>query len=507
MAEPQDFGIELADGGSATTHLHSALGAAVEEYPEVFATAGFPADVSVFKSNYADILPVFEAARADSPQRADIARTIVTAAHDAIVMNPAGVALADAVAEDSAPLDLETWSPGGSRRLTPAVPFDGRSVTGDELVAAVDALVARGSASSPVGHAIRWIVDQATSMSPQTMSPQTRSRGTSMFPETRAGGTSGIDLRGRRIAMLGAGAELAPTRLWLDAGADVLWIDLDEPPADLRADGDLAGSLHWVPGGVDLLVDPHKVRATIDDFAAGEPIDIGLYAYAPGRAREWRLTAAMNAIVDALPRRIVRSVAMLVSPTTCGVLTNEDLAIEADRLADRPRWQRGARAARLLGRTTGHATSGATAANRGVVSIQGGSYQAAQYVAKLLTAEAWATDPEPIAVSANTAGISLTESLHHPVFDLAFAGASAFGVETFDPPTTAALNGLLTLHDRLDPAMTERGVDELFATRVHGGIYVTPYPIDPALRIAAGIGVLKDPRRVGALATAITRGR
>jgi hypothetical protein len=309
-----------------------------------------------------------------------------------------------------------------------------------------------------------------------------------------------VDLRGRRIVMLGAGAELAPTRLWLAGGADVLWIDLDEPPADLRTNDELAGALHWVPGGVDLLVDPHRVRATIEAFAADEPVDIGLYAYAPGRAREWRLTATMNAIVEALPRRIVRSVAMLISPTTCGVLTDADLAVEAQRLADRPAWQRAASVVRALGRTGGHATSGTTAANRGIVTIQGGSYQAAQYLAKLLTAEVWATGDDPIAVSANTAGISLTESLQHPVFDLAFAGASAFGVETFDPPTTAALNGLLTLHDRLDPAMATRGVDELFATRVHGGIYVTPYPIDPALRVAAGIGVLKDPRRIAALA-------
>ena len=51
----------------------------------------------------------------------------------------------------------------------------------------------------------------------------------------------------------------------------------------------------------------------------------------------------------------------------------------------------------------------------------------------------------------------------------------------------------------LDPAAAERTVDELFTTRVHGGVYVAPYAIDPALRVAAAIGVLKDPRRLGAL--------
>jgi hypothetical protein len=312
-------------------------------------------------------------------------------------------------------------------------------------------------------------------------------------------GTDGIDLGGRRIAMLGAAAELAPTRLWLEGGAEVLWVDVAEPPADLLDADELSGSLHWIPGGVDLLTDPHRVRATIERFADGSRIDLGLYAYAAGRAREWRLTATMNAIVDALPTATVRGVAMLLSPTTCGELTTGDLASEAARRVNRPRWQGALARMRALGRGDGHATWGSTSTNRGVVSMQGGSYQAAQYVGKMLAAEVWATSDPPIAVSANTAGISLTESLHHPVFDIAFAGAGALGVETFAPATTSALNGLLTLHDRLDPTPARRGTAELFTTRVHGGIYVTPYPIDPALRVAAGIGVLKDPRRLGAL--------
>ena len=69
----------------------------------------------------------------------------------------------------------------------------------------------------------------------------------------------------------------------------------------------------------------------------------------------------------------------------------------------------------------------------------------------------------------------------------------------FAPPTTADLNGLLTLRDRLDPAADDRSLEQLFTTRVHGGIYVTPYPIDPALRVAAAIGLMKTPRRIPAL--------
>lgn len=473
MQDITDTGVELADGRSATAHLHAALLSAVTEFPDVFGGLEFPDDPSAFKSSYTDLLPIFEATRADARQRSEIARTVVAAARAAMVMNPDAVPLGDAAARPAEPLGLESWKPGGPSRLRPRVPFGNRILDGADLTAEVSRMVERGSASRPVADAISWLVDAA--------------------------GDDGIDLEGRRIVMLGAGAELAPTRLWLEGGADVLWVDIADPPAELLAAEQLSGSLHWIPGGIDLLTDPHRVRATIEQFAGGGPVDLGLYAYAPGRAREWRLTATMNAIVDALPAGTVRGVAMLLSPTTCGVLTDDDLAIETARRENRPRWLGVLGGMRALGRGDGHVTCGSTAANRGIVSIQGGSYQAAQYVGKMLAAEVWATADDPIAVSANTAGISLTESLQHPVFDLAFAGAGALGVETFDPPTTSALNGLLTLHDRLEPASAGRGVDELFSTRVHGGIYVIPYPIDPVLRVAAGIGVLKDPRRIAAL--------
>lgn len=468
-----DVGIGFIDDGSATAHLHAALLAAVTGYPDDLAPAELPDDPAAFKKAYPDVLPRFEAARAGSPRRTDIARAVVAAANERLVMHPDGVPIGEAVAHAAEPFPTETRRAGGNSRLRPSVPIDGTAHEGPALTDAVAAMVARGSASASVGDAIAWLVEQA--------------------------GSDGIDLTGRRIAVMGADAELAPTRMWLEGGAEVLWLDVSDPPADLRERDDLSGTLHWAPGGCDLLSDPHRVRATIEGFAGGEPIDLGLYAYAGGKAREWRLTAAMNAIVDALPDGMVRGVAMLLSPTTCGVLSEDELAAEAKRRADAPMWLRTLDRVHAVGSGDGHATIGSVAANRGVVSIQGGSYQAAQYVGKLLTAEVWAAGDPPIRVSANTAGVSLTESLQHPVFDIAFAGAASLGVETFAPATSAALNGLLTLHDRLDPAVADRPIEELFTTRVHGGIYVAPYPIDPALRVAAGVGVLKDPRRIGAL--------
>ncbi|MFW2333940.1 hypothetical protein [Ilumatobacter sp.] len=473
MQDDTHIGIGFVDAGSATAHLHAALRAAVNRFPDELAAAEIPEDPAAFRTSYPEALPRFEAARAGSSRRAEIARAVVAAADERLVMQPDSTPIHEAVAREAEPHGTNTHRFDGKSRLHPQVPLDGTARKGDELVETVSSMVARGSASSSVADAISWLVDAA--------------------------GSDGIDLSRRRIAMLGAGAELAPTRLWLEGGADVLWVDVADPPADLLERDDLAGTLRWIPGGTDLLTDPHRVRATIEEFADGERIDLGLYAYAGGHAREWRLTAAMNAIVDALPAGLVQGVAMLLSPTTCGVLTDAELAGEATRRAGATRWLRTLDRTHALGKGDGHTVIGTTAANRGIVSIQGGSYQGAQYVGKMLAAEVWASGDPAINVSANTAGVSLTESLHHPVFETAFAGAHALGIETFPPATTAALNGLLTLHDRLDPAAAERPLDELFATRVHGGIYVAPYPIDPALRVATAIGLLKDPRRIATL--------
>jgi hypothetical protein len=132
-----------------------------------------------------------------------------------------------------------------------------------------------------------------------------------------------------------------------------------------------------------------------------------------------------------------------------------------------------------------------------VVGLQGASYQAAQYVEKLCAAERWAALPgRRFTVSANVAAISRTRSLSHPLFEAAYAGATAFGVETFAPETTRALAGLLTLHDLLNPAAPGApggDASALFAQRFHGGFHVVPWSIDPALRAAAVIGLVRRP--------------
>lgn len=487
--------VDYPTGTSAAALLHRILREVTERFPEAFDDIAIPDEVSAFRDAYPELLPQFEAARADAEARIGIAEFLAGAAGNALVWSDgdAEIPLDQALGGDAAPIELESREPNASPGLIPRVEVGGGAVTGDELRRYVAGLVDRDAASSGVATSVDWMVDQAEA------------------------GSGRLDLSRRRVALLGAAAELAPTRLWLEAGAEVLWLDL-AGPSPAVFDAPRGGALHWVPDGVDLLRRPREVVATLRRFASDGPADLGLYAYAPGRGREWRLVAAMNAIVAALPPGTVRSVSVLVSPTSPGVLTPRDIAAEERRRATRPGWQASLDRLGLLGRGSGHVTRGDVHVNRGVVSMQGAGYQAAQYLGKLMTAETWAArgrskgaDPQGLRVSANTAGISRTTSMRHPVFDTAFGGAAAFGIETYAPETTRSLNGLLTIRDVIDPdapstwsSFDDAGrIAALTTTRVHGGIYAFPYPLDPALRVATAIGLMRDPRRI----TAVVRRR
>ena len=118
----------------------------------------------------------------------------------------------------------------------------------------------------------------------------------------------------------------------------------------------MSGRLFWPAGNADLLTKPHAVLATLIEFAGGTPLDVGLYAYAPGQARELRLTASMNALVSALPDELVASVTMLVSPTTPTAMSASDLAAMDARLAARPAWEAVLARLGLLGSGGGRAT-------------------------------------------------------------------------------------------------------------------------------------------------------
>ncbi len=472
-------GLQLPSGYTASSLLHELLREAVERWPEVLGAAEFPADARTFRSSFGEALVRFEAARTSSPRRTQIASDLVRAAGERLCFGWNGntVSLPEYWTRSAEPLPVETIPPGDSAPLTPQVEWEGHRYVGKDLHELADSFLSGNLMTRRAADALRWIAEQR----------------------------DGIDLSGHKFVVLGAGAELAATRLLLDAGASVLWVDVTEP-RELLARGERpAGAFAYIANGADLLRQAREIVETITRFAGDDAVHVGLYAYAAGGGREWRLAAAMNGIVRRLDPQVVRSVTLLVSPTSPAVVQPEDL----EAAGGRPGWQ--SWLARALRLPAGHFAAGEVEIARAIVSIQGTSYQAAQYIEKILTAESLAaygtrldTDsPTPVTVSANVAGISRTRSLSHPMFDAAFLGSTLFGITTFAPATTRSLSGLLSIHDLLNasapgsvshpnPGDPKRAA-ALFSQQVHGGIYALPCALDPCIVAAAFVGFARRP--------------
>jgi hypothetical protein len=226
-----------------------------------------------------------------------------------------------------------------------------------------------------------------------------------------------------------------------------------------------------------------------------------MFAYAAGASQEWRLCATMNAIILSLAPSAVASVSLLISPTSAAVMQPEDMREAQSLLEQPPLWQKALKGLGQLSDSVAFEAKGIPVA-RAIVPIQGVSYQAAQYISKILAAEVFATQgislqglANPMRVSANVAGITKTRSLQHPVFQAAFLGAPTFGVEIFEVPTTRALATMLILHDILNPeAQKKDDVGSIFAKQVHGGIYSRAFALDPMIRIATVMGLVKKPK-------------
>ena len=491
MATRNEDGVQLPAGVSGSRFFHGVLNDTVAAFPNVFGGVRVPGAGKPFKQRYDDALVRFEAARVGSTERAAVARFMTQRTHDQLVIRHNGrmMPLRDRLAAQHDAPRLVSRKLPGTPGLVPEVPFEGHVYRGRSVASVVALLRERNHLTDGAAAGLAWTVGRAEI------------------------GGGALDLTGQRFAILGAGAELAPTMALLRAGATVLWIDLadpDEAIARASVDGPLAGTLVTAPNARNILEQPREIAAAITAFAADGPVHLGLFAYAPGAGRELRLAAAMDAIARSLAPADVASVAMYISPTTPATVQPEDRAAAARLFRDQPLWKATLSRLRALPGNPHH-VHGDHAIARAVVPLQGPGYQAAQYLAKMATAESWAThgadldggDARPMTVSANVAGISKTRSLEHPLFKAAFIGAPSFGVQIFDVPTTRSLSALLMLHDLLDTsapgAATSNGVTpaqkaaQTLSQQVHGGVYSLPWHFQSTIRTAAIFGLAKRP--------------
>src|SRR3954452_4370043 len=115
-----------------------------------------------------------------------------------------------------------------------------------------------------------------------------------------------LRLDGRRVAVLGAGAETSPLETLASWGVELLAIDLPRPAIWrrlLEVAGGGAGRVH-VPvrdgdgdvasrAGANLITDVPETASWLRSFAEESPLVLGFYIYADGRStsrRPWRLT-------------------------------------------------------------------------------------------------------------------------------------------------------------------------------------------------------------------------
>ena len=461
--------VSFPPGETGSTLLRAAMAEAMEGHPEVFAGLALPDAGSRFKRALPNVIVDFEARRVASADRLPVARRL--AAFLAERVRFGDQALDQALQDPGPPLEPTheirgTANPGWVPQLT----WQGEVYEGAAIGALVDRMREACQLAEPAAKALKWVAD-------------------TLLQEP-------VVLSDARFALLGAGAELAPTPYLLAAGARVLWVDRAAPdPATWSPDA-FAGTLAHVPNALDLLTEITAVGQAVRAEADAGPLHLGLYAYAPGRGRELLLTAAMNAVANAVTPA---SVGLLISPTTPGQV---HAGCRDDRKARRvriPAWQRGLVAVGALQEPATHTVEGVEI-SRTIVALQGPTYQAAQYLTKMMAAEAWAADRFPMRVSANVAGITHTRSLEHPLFLAGFIGAPSFGIHVYEPEQTRVLMTLLLLHDLLNPdAPTAVAQDphdraqRVTAQTIHGGVRSDPFVLESTIRVAALLGLSKQP--------------
>lgn len=385
-----------------------------------------------------------------------------------------------------------------------SVPYKGRRLFGDDLRRQIDDWLERGIAEPSFGEALNLVLDN---------------------PDW-------LDLRDVDIALLGAGAEMAPTRSLLRWGARVHAVDLPKPalwehlvgitrstpgtlriPIPLGTDGTppfvVDGDVHpdddstiCAAAGTDLIAQTPEIRTWLADI--DQPFVLGTYAYADG-ADHVRLSVAAEAIVSELTaQREDLTLAYLATPTdvfAVPIECVEDSHVRWEHRGIGGFLQAPLRLARqfepnypnIYPTTTGQRVG----LNDSIIPQQGPNYVLAKRIQRWRALVARA---EGIPVSLNLAPATRTRSVvRNRALAAAYAGAGRFGVEVFDPSTSTTLMAALLVHDlrntesAANPATVLGNPMDLFARAAnHGGLWRAAYAPRSVLGIAALLGMFES---------------
>jgi hypothetical protein len=415
--------------------------------------------------------------------------------------------LADALRAPASPLStLELPGRADTGPAEWAVPYRGELLRGDALAARIDDWLARGIVEPTAAEALH------------------RCR---RHPEW-------FDLSDRNLVLLGAGSEAGPLRWLCRWRARVIAVDLPGAAVWRRiatvatagngtvivpirgpvAQGDAAGDAWVNDAGVDLLREAPRVAAWLRAHPA--PLDVAALGYADGE-RHVRLSLAMDMVqVAACEADSRTTLAWMATPTDVfavpAATAKRAIAAFESRPVMQRAWQEPIRLAsgdRLFHENVeaiehpGHGP--AFGLVDAIVVEQGPNYALAKRLQQwraILAREAGHLASLNVAPSTTTASV-----LKNPAFAAGFAGADAFGIETFAPDTTNALMAALWVHDLRAPesaASPARKLDHphqlLWEDACHGGLWTCAYRPRSALPMAAAIGWLRGAARKAHLA-------
>jgi hypothetical protein len=383
-----------------------------------------------------------------------------------------------------------------------SVPYRGKRLFGAELRAQIDTWVRDGIAEPGFAVAMHTVLDN---------------------PEW-------LDLTDVDVAVLGASAEMGPTRSLLRWGARIHAVDLPRPglwekliqttrstagamriPIALDAEGQppfvVGGLVHpdddvnvAQHAGVNLLTHAPEIRTWLD--VIDQPFVLGTYAYADGAAHAL-LSMAADAIADDLiNRRDDITLAFLATPTDVFMVPIEAVA-EAQR-----RWDARGFAAlfqaplRMAGQFEPNypdiyvtPEGREIGINDSLIPQQGPNYALAKRIQRW---RALYSRAQGVPVSLNLAPATRTQSvIKNRALSAAYAGAGRFGVEIFEPATSTVLMSALLVHDLRNPSSVANPdtplanpMDQFSALANHGGLWRTAYSPRSVLGIAALMGLL-----------------
>jgi hypothetical protein len=395
---------------------------------------------------------------------------------------------------------------GTSARETDfSVPYRGQRLFGIDLRRQIDEWVDRGVAEPSFGAALHRVLDN---------------------PEW-------LDLADTDFAVLGAGAEMGPSRQLLRWGATLHAVDLPKPDVWTRLiaitrntsgvlripvalDGEGAppfvvdGRVHpdddaavAQAAGADLITQMPEVRTWVAEIP--DPFVLGNYAYADGALHVLLSVATDTIAVDLLAERPDITLAYLATPTDAFMVPLE--AVEESRRRWNTRGLSGLAQAplRLLRQFEPNYPETLTTSDGRVVGIndslvpqQGPNYALAKRIQRWRAIDARNSGTR---VSLNLAPATRTQSVvKNRALAAAYAGAGRFGVEVFEPATSTALMAALLVHDLRNPmsaANPDIALDnpmDLFAQSAnHGGLWRAAYAPRSVLGVAALLGMF-NPR-------------